>query len=213
MKSTSRLAALACSTSLLFATGLAMPAEPPREDQSIPVRPKITGVAGIAVKTKDMASARTFYSTIIGLDEAFPISNPLGGAGFTTFKINEKQYVYVSSDLKDDAESRLWYVSFETSDARALRSYLASKGVAVPASVDPDPEGNLSFIVKDPEGQDVTVHPVRGGLAARSQCRQISLVTPAVERGAARRISDPRRGQGGHVLQGHPGLPADVEGR
>jgi len=175
MKSTSRLAALACSTSLLFATGLAMPAEPAREDQSIPVRPKITGVAGIAVKTKDMASARTFYSTIIGLDEAFPISNPLGGAGFTTFKINEKQYVYVSSDLKDDAESRLWYVSFETSDARALRSYLASKSVPVPASVDPDPEGNLSFIVKDPEGQDVQfIQFVAGSLHARNAGRFLS---------------------------------------
>ena len=143
--------------------------------QPAPSRPKITGVAGIAVKTKDLTSARTFYSTIIGLDEAFATSNPLGGAGFTTFKINEKQYVYVSADLKDDAESRLWYVSFETSDARGLRSYLASKGVSVPASIDPDPEGNLSFIVKDPEGQDVQfVQFVAGSLHARNAGRFLS---------------------------------------
>jgi len=121
----------------------------------MPARPKITGVAGIAVKTKDMASARTFYSTILGLDEAFPTSNPIGGTGFATFKINEKQYVYVSPGLKDDADSRLWYVSFETDDAAALRTYLAKKAVPVPATVEPDPERNLSFVVKDPEGQDV----------------------------------------------------------
>ena len=89
---------------------------------------------GIALKTKDLTGARNFYSTIIGLDEAFTVKNPLGGSDLTTFKINERQYVYVSADLQDDAESRLWYVSFETSDARALRTYLAGKGVAVPAA-------------------------------------------------------------------------------
>lgn len=118
-------------------------------------RPKITGVAGIAVKTKNLDAAKTFYGTILGLDEAFPVRNPTGGTDFTTFKINEKQYVYVAPDLKEDAESRLLYVSFETDDARALRTYLAGKGVTVPATLDPDPQGNLSLMVKDPEGNAV----------------------------------------------------------
>jgi catechol 2,3-dioxygenase-like lactoylglutathione lyase family enzyme len=118
-------------------------------------RPKITGVAGIAIKTKDLGAAKTFYGTVLGLDEAFPVKNPTGGTDFTTFKINEKQYVYVAPDLKEDVESRLLYVSFETDDARALRAYFASKGVAVPAAVNPDPQGNLSLMVKDPEGNAV----------------------------------------------------------
>jgi catechol 2,3-dioxygenase-like lactoylglutathione lyase family enzyme len=147
--------AAACWIGLLLSFVLARPAWSAPEAQSTPARPKITGVAGIAVKTKDMDTARNFYSTIIGLDEAFPTKNPMGGADFKTFKINERQYVYVSSDLKDDQDSRLWYVSFETADARALLTYLSNKGVSVPARIDPDPEGNLSFIVKDPEGQDV----------------------------------------------------------
>ncbi len=117
-----------------------------------PLRPKITGVAGLAIKTKSLDAAKTFYGTILGLDEAFPAKNPTGGTDFTTFKINEKQYVYVAPDLKEDAESRLLYVSFETDDARALRTYLASKSVTVPAAVNPDPQGNLSLMVKDPEG-------------------------------------------------------------
>jgi catechol 2,3-dioxygenase-like lactoylglutathione lyase family enzyme len=120
-----------------------------------PPRPKITGVAGIAIKTKDLDAAKKFYGTILGLDEAFPVKNPTGGTDFTTFKINEKQYVYVAQDLKEDTESRLLYVSFETSDARALRTYFASKGVTVPAAVTPDPQGNLSLMVKDPEGNAV----------------------------------------------------------
>src|SRR5262245_24696401 len=120
---THRLRAVACSLGLLLASGL--PSLTRFVDaQAPPARPKITGVAGIAVRTKDMAAAKTFYSTILGLDEAFTASNPLGSAPFTTFKINERQYVYVSADLQNDTDSRLWYVSFETEDARALRSYL-----------------------------------------------------------------------------------------
>jgi catechol 2,3-dioxygenase-like lactoylglutathione lyase family enzyme len=131
-------------------------------------RPKITGVAGIAVRTKDMAAARTFYSTILGLDEAFAVKNPLGGTDLTTFKINERQYVYVAPDLKNDADSRLLYVSFETADARALRAYLASRGVTVPAALEPDPQGNLTLMVKDPEGNDVQfIQYLPGSLHAR----------------------------------------------
>jgi hypothetical protein len=73
--------------------------------QSVPARPPVTGVVGFAVKTKDMAKARTFYSTILGFDEAFTIRNPTGGSDLTAFKINDGQYIYVAPDLKDDSES------------------------------------------------------------------------------------------------------------
>jgi hypothetical protein len=42
-------------------------------------RPKITGVAGIAIKTRDLDAAKRFYGTILGLDEAFPVKNPTAG--------------------------------------------------------------------------------------------------------------------------------------
>ena len=92
-----------------------------------------------------MADARTFYSGVLGLDEAFVIKNPIGGPDLATFKINDTQYVYVAPDLKDPNESRLLFVGFETNDAKGLRTYLASKGMPVPASVAADAEGNLSL--------------------------------------------------------------------
>ena len=123
--------------------------------QPAPTRPPITGVASFAVNVADMAAARNFYSGVLGLDEAFTIRNPTGGSDLTTFKINERQYVYVAPDLKDPGASRLLFVGFETTDAKGLRTYLASKGVEVPAAVTPDAEGNLSLFVKDPEGNSV----------------------------------------------------------
>ncbi len=180
---------------VLIGAGLfATPAAPPLAAARAVVRPPITGVAGIAIKTKDLAQARRFYSTILGLDEAFTVTNPLGGADFTTFKINDRQYIYVSPDLQNDTDSRLWYVSFETTDARALRDYLAGRGVEVPAALSPDPQGNLSLIVKDPEGQDVQfIQYLPGSLHTRNAGRFLSsrrLSTEALHVGYRIRSAD-----------------------
>jgi catechol 2,3-dioxygenase-like lactoylglutathione lyase family enzyme len=123
--------------------------------QQGPRRPPITGVAAFAVKVASMDEARAFYTGVLGLDEAFTIRNPIGSTELTAFKINERQYVYAGQYLSDPIESRLLFVGFETADARALSKYLNAKGVRVPPADIPDPEGNLSFIVKDPEGNFV----------------------------------------------------------
>lgn len=128
------VSAFTCTAVLAGAALLATSATSPVAAQSGLARPKITGVAGISVKTKDMATARNFYSTILGLDEAFPTKNPLGGADFVAFKINDKQYVNVSPDLKNDADSRLWYVSFETTRARFGRTSRAKAWPSRPPS-------------------------------------------------------------------------------
>ncbi len=120
-----------------------------------PARPKITGVASFAVKVASLDEARAFYGGVLGLDEAFTIKNPIGGSDLTTFKINDGQYVYVAPDLKDPNDSRLLFIGFETANAKALRDYLASRDVTVPPSVSTDAEGNLSLLMKDPEGNNV----------------------------------------------------------
>lgn len=149
--------------------------------QGGPKRPPITGVASFAVNVADLATARTFYSGVLGLDEAFTIKNPTGGTALTAFKINDRQYVYVAPDLKDPDASRLLFVGFETTDAKALRTYFASKGVAVPLSVAADPEGNLSLLVNDPEGNSVQFIQYRpSSVQGRSKGKFLS----------ARRLSD-----------------------
>lgn len=144
---------------VLVAAGLAaitVPAATHEREQEGPTRPRITGVATFAAKVSSIEEARTFYSTVLGLEEAFTIKNPVGGPDLTTFKINDRQYVYVGQYVSDpNNDSRLLFVGFETDDARALRTYLEAKRIPVPGAVSPDDEGNLSFIVKDPEGNVV----------------------------------------------------------
>jgi catechol 2,3-dioxygenase-like lactoylglutathione lyase family enzyme len=153
MTSTPRRLRLLAIPAAIVVMSAATPITPPGQREV--KRPPITGVAGFAVKVSDMAEARTFYSGVLGLDEAFTIKNPLDGSDLTAFKINETQYVYVAPTLKDPNDNRLLFVSFETTDARALRAYLESKGVSVFQHAEPDPEGNLSLVVKDPEGNNV----------------------------------------------------------
>jgi len=116
-------------------------------------RPKIVGLANFAVRVSNLEAARKFYSGVVGLDEAFTIKDP-GVGNLTVFKINDHQYVEVSPTLKGD-EDRMIHFGFETTDARAMRDYLAGKGIAVPAKVDNDANGNRTFSVKDPDGYTV----------------------------------------------------------
>jgi catechol 2,3-dioxygenase-like lactoylglutathione lyase family enzyme len=120
-----------------------------------PARPKIVGVSHITVKSDSLETARKFYSGVVGLAEAFKTVDPETKAELTAFKINDKQYVEVLPELKTETESRLIRIGFETDDARKLRDYLASKGVAVPSKVSKDANGNWSLVVKDPEGNSV----------------------------------------------------------
>jgi catechol 2,3-dioxygenase-like lactoylglutathione lyase family enzyme len=118
-------------------------------------RPKIVGIANIAVKADNLDEARKFYSGVVGMAEAFQTKDSTVAGDLACFKVNDHQYVEVSPTLKGESEDRLMRIGFETTDARGLRDYLAEKGVAVPSKVDRDLNGNRSFVVTDPDGHAV----------------------------------------------------------
>ena len=115
-------------------------------------RPRITGVAHIAVYTSDMEKARSFYGGMLGYEEVFSLKNP----DMTFFKVNERQYIEVFPE-REPGGDRLHHISIETDDAEAMRKYLASKGVKVPESVPRGRIGNANFNIKDPDGHTVEI--------------------------------------------------------
>jgi catechol 2,3-dioxygenase-like lactoylglutathione lyase family enzyme len=115
-----------------------------------PQRPKITGIANIAVRVNNLESVRNFYGHVLGFQEAFTLQ-----PGLICFKVNDRQHVEIAPELKDAAEDRLIHIAFETSGARKLGSYLAVKGVRAPAKAAKDSGGNRSFTAKDPNGHMV----------------------------------------------------------
>ena len=121
-----------------------------------PARPQILGVAHIAVFASDYEKSKAFYRDFLGFEEPYSLTNADGSPSMTFFKVNEKQYIELFPE-KEAKSDRLNHISLETDDAEAMRLYLASRGVKVPARVGKGRIGNSNFNVQDPEGRTVEI--------------------------------------------------------
>jgi catechol 2,3-dioxygenase-like lactoylglutathione lyase family enzyme len=125
-------------------------------------RPKILGVAHLAVYVKDLAKSRQFYEDFLGYQE--PFKSPAA----TYIKINDRQYVELFNE-PDRGEGQLHHIAIYTDNAARMREYLAAQGVAVPAKVGKNGAGDKSFDVTDPDGHMVEfVEYLRGSLTGRA---------------------------------------------
>jgi catechol 2,3-dioxygenase-like lactoylglutathione lyase family enzyme len=131
-------------------------------------RPPIVGVAHIGLKTDKLDASREFYGRELGFAQPFKVDKPSGGLMLIYFKVNDHQYIEIFPELKSPTEDRLSHIAFETTDARKLQHYLQAKGVKVPAVLKPGLDGNLSFMIKDPDGHLVEfVQYMPGSLHSR----------------------------------------------
>ncbi|MBV6433136.1 MAG: hypothetical protein IANPNBLG_03307 [Bryobacteraceae bacterium] len=119
-------------------------------------RPPITGVAHIALFARDVDKSRRFYKDFLGYEEPFDLKNPDGTLSLTFLKVNDRQYIELFPE-REAGSDRLNHISLETSDAEAMRLYLASKGVKVPDRTPKGRIGNSNFSVKDPDGHTVEI--------------------------------------------------------
>ena len=121
-----------------------------------PKRPKILGIAHIAVFVHDVEKSRQFYKDFLGYGEPFKLDNPNGSLSLTFIKVNDHQYIELFPE-KEANTDRLNHISVETGDAEAMRVYLASRGVKVPGKVGKGRIGNSNFNIKDPDGHTVEI--------------------------------------------------------
>lgn len=121
-------------------------------------RPKILGVAHMALYIKDLDKSRKFYEDFLGYGEAFTLPRKGGGGVRIVFvKVNEEQYFELFHEA-DRGEGQLNHISFYTDSADGLYSYLKSKRVEVlsdKGAVGKGQTGNKNFNVKDPDGHIV----------------------------------------------------------
>jgi lactoylglutathione lyase len=116
-----------------------------------PARPKITGLAHIALYTKNPEMSREYYRNFLGFEEAYQLNASQGQPRAWIFKINDRQFVEIYPE-QEPGSDRLHHIAIETEDARAMRDYLAFRGIAVPARVSADRLGNIGFRFRDPQG-------------------------------------------------------------
>ena len=176
------LAAVAVLGMVIAMAAVSPTAIPPAgPGKTIPPRPPILGVAHIGLKVDNLDAAREFYGHVLGYQEVFKLNKPDGALMLTYFKVNDHQYIEIFPTLKSPDEDRLSHIAFETTDAGPLRDYLAAKGVKVPDQLEPGLDGNLSFMVADPDGHAVEfVQYMPGSLHSRNFGKSL----------AATRVSD-----------------------
>lgn len=119
-----------------------------------PKRPRITGVAHIAIFSADVEASRRFYTGLLGYEEAYKLTEPDGKLRLTFIKINDRQFIEMFPE-KEPKSDRLNHIALEVDDIEAMRAYLAAKGIQVPAKVPKGRTGNLNFTIKDPDGHGV----------------------------------------------------------
>ena len=121
-------------------------------------RPKVLGVAHMAIYVKDLAKTRQFYEEFLGFGEPFTLPKTDGpGVRIAFVKVNDEQYIEIFTE-PDRGEGQLNHISFHTDDADRMYRYLKSKGIAVMGdrgSVPKGMTGNKNFNVKDPDGHIV----------------------------------------------------------
>src|SRR5271157_3097182 len=128
--------------------------------QEPPQRPKILGVAHMAIYIKDLDKTRQFYEKFLGFGEPFTLPNKdKTGTRIVFVKVNDHQYIEIFNE-KDRGEGQLNHISFYTEDADKMYAYLKSKGIEVMSdkgSVGKGQTGNKNFNVKDPDGHIVEI--------------------------------------------------------
>ena len=97
-------------------------------------RPPIIGVAHISLYVHDVDQSRHFYKDFLGYEEPFKLDKPDGALSLTFIKVNDRQYIELAPETQPGAD-RLNHISVETTDAEAMRRYLAARGIKVPDAV------------------------------------------------------------------------------
>jgi len=157
-----------CRTWLLSCV-LVLPAALLGQDAKVS-RPAITGISHMAFYADDFAKSRQFYTSLLGWKQT-----PAGPAqSGVRFYANHAQYIQLLSAPSQGLADRFDSIGFSTSDAEALRKFLAAHGVAVPEAVTVEPDGSRSFLTRDPEGNKVEFtqtgpHPPQGGKSASAR--------------------------------------------
>ena len=126
--------------------------------QTVPVRPKITGISHLAVYTSDPAATDHYYREIIGAAKLPDPENPQG----VRYAVNATQFVDVLPLPPGSGINRLDHTAYKTDNAEGLRKYLAAKSWKTPPTVTKGADGSRWFSVLDPEANKVEfVQPAR----------------------------------------------------
>ncbi len=121
-----------------------------------PKRPRILGVAHMALFVSDLQKSRLFYEDFLGYAEPYALKRTDGTERIAFIKINEDQYIELFAE-NPKGNARLNHIAFWTDSAEGMRAYLRSQGFQVPERVGKGQIGNSNFTFADPDRHTVEI--------------------------------------------------------
>ena len=122
-------------------------AQVPATTPANPPRPAITGISHIAFYASNAAATEHFFSFDIGAAKTPDPENALG----QRYYINSTQFIEVLPLPPGKTATLLDHAAFVTTDAQALRTYLAANNEA-PGALQTGSDDSHWFKINDPEG-------------------------------------------------------------
>ena len=119
-------------------------------------RPRVLGVAHMALYVSDLKASRAFYEDFLGFAEPYVLKRDDGSVRIAFIKINDDQYIELFAEAPKE-DGHLNHIAFYTESAPAMREYLASRGVKVPDKIGKGRIGNSNFNITDPDGHTVEI--------------------------------------------------------
>ncbi|HEV3041241.1 MAG TPA: VOC family protein [Candidatus Angelobacter sp.] len=119
-------------------------------------RPRILGIAHVAMNVSDLGRARLFYENFLGFNEPFSLKNVDGTDSIAFIKINDEQYVELFSE-RPQYGGHLNHIALYTDDVVRMRDYLVSKGIDILEAIHKGRTGDSFFTVRDPDGHLIEI--------------------------------------------------------
>lgn len=114
----------------------------------------LLGLARVSIRVSDLNQARTFYTGVVGLEEAFDARNADGSVAAAFFKVNDEQFLEIVPGLtQSDARPMIGF-AIRTDQIAKLRRMLIADGIH-PGEIQKDADGSKGFKLTSLPGQDL----------------------------------------------------------
>jgi catechol 2,3-dioxygenase-like lactoylglutathione lyase family enzyme len=119
--------------------------------QSDVKRPRVLGIAHVALYVSDLGQARDFYSGVLGFAAPFSLKLQDGREWISFVKVNDEQSIELFAG-SPHASGRIAHIALYTDDVARMRDYLLSRGLKTVSELRKGQTGDSFFSVRDPEG-------------------------------------------------------------
>ena len=125
-------------------------------------RPKIFGIAHIALDESDLQRACVFYRDYLGFEQPFSLKKPDGADWIAYVKIGDQQYFELFASRPADV-GHFNHLAFYTDDVNAMQEYLSSRRIELIEQVRTTRTGDALLSFRDPAGNLVEIMQYQSG--------------------------------------------------